>query len=602
MSPTSQDARPSFGAARKRGLGLLVGAALIALALALRLDRLGWGLQHLPDYDERIFVEEALGMIARGDWDHRFYEYPGLLLWMLRILLEATGARGAEAYLVSRGLVAAFSTATVGLVFAVASAWVSRRAAIAAALLLAVSPIDVETAHMLRPDAVIAPLLLLAMVLAAPKEGAPRPGAAVLAATVATAIKFSAAIVFAPLALVLALRRTRPAAVLGLFAGSAVGFAILSPYTFLAGAASLAGMRTQVGYHYGEAEATGFVAMVGGFLGHTLPRALSWPGLLLCAWGLVAGWRGDRRRTLLWLSFPALWLIVFSTSGARYGRFLVPILGALCVVLAMGVEDLLRRSRPIAAGAGLVVAAGVALSATGTRWYLGELAGLTMDRALAEARGVPGARFIGSPVVDIAALSRDPREITPLPGFRGAETAATQFDVLILPADMEAPRGFHALARIAPTSAHSGPALAVHRAAARFEVTALDPAGATLRSSAPDREAQLRDGVASTRWRSEGSRGFIEIRFASVTTPARLELDFGASPPDRDYDVLLTDDRGPLDTLALRPPVGRQRGGAAFSQVVAWTGRPTRTLRVDLHGSPPLRVGEMRVFEEADLR
>lgn len=602
MSPTSQDARPSSDAARERGLGLLVGAALMALALALRLHRLDWGLQHLPDYDERIFVEEALGMIARGDWDHRFYEYPGLLLWMLRILLEATGARGAEAYLASRVLVAVFSTATVGLVFAIASAWVSRRAAIAAALLLAVSPLDVETAHMLRPDAVIAPLLLLAMFLAVPMSGVPRLGAGVLAATVATAMKFSAAIVFAPLAGVAAMTRLRPTRAIGLGVGALVLFATLSPYTFLAGAESLSGMRTQVGYHYDETEAPGLPAMLGGFLTDTLPRAVSWPGAILCAWGVVVGWRSGRAQTRLWLSFPALWLIVFSTSGARYGRFLVPILGALCIVLAVGIEDLLRRSRPIAAGAGLLVAAGIALSGTGTRWFLAEIGGLTMDRALVAARSVPNVRFVGSPIVDIGALSGDPLEVTPLPGFRGAEAAAAQFDVLILPADMESPRGFHEMARIEPTSAHSGPALAVHRAPSRFEVRPLDPAGSTLRSSAPDREAQLRDGVASTRWRSEGSRGFIEIRFAAATTPARVELDFGASPPDRDFDVVLTDDRGALDTLALRPPIGRQRTGAPFSQVIVWSGRPTETLRLDLHGAAPLRIGELRVFVTADLR
>lgn len=602
MSPTSQDTRTPSSAARERGLGLLIGAGLVALALALRLHRLDWGLQHLPDYDERIFVEEALGMIARGDWDHRFYEYPGLLLWMLRILLEATGARGAEAYFASRALVAVFSAATVGLVFAIASAWVSRRAAIAAALLLAVSPIDVETAHMFRPDAVIAPLLLLAMVLAAPKTGAPRLGAAVLAATVATAMKFSAAIVFAPLAVVAIMSRVRAGRAVALALGSLVLFAMLSPYTFLAGAQSLSGMRTQVGYHYGDVETPGVPAMLAGFLTDTLPRALSWPGLILCAWGVAAGWRSRRAQTGLWLAFPLLWLVVFSTSGARYGRFLVPILGALCVVLALGIEDLLRRARPVAAGAGLLVAAGVALSGTGTRWFLAEIGGLTMDRALVAARSVPNVRFVGTPIVDIGALSGDPLEVTPLPGFRGGEAAAAQFDVLILPADMKAPHGFHETARIEPTSAHSGPALAVHRAPARFEVLALDPAGSMLRSSAPDREAQLRDGVASTRWRSEGSRGFIEIRFAAPTTPERVELDFGASPPDRDYEVVVNDDGGPLDTLALRPPVGRQRAGAAFSQVIAWSGRPTETLRLDLKGPAPLRIGELRVFEAAHLR
>ena len=599
MSPTNAESRLPSGVPGSRNVDALGGVVVVAVALALRLHHLGWGLQHLPDYDERIFVENVLGMISRGDWDHRFYEYPGLLLWMLRGLLEVTGARGAEAYLVCRGFVAVFSTATVGLVFAIANAWVSRRAAFAAALLLAVSPLDIETAHMLRPDAVIAPLLLLAMFFAVPRTGAPRLGAAVLAATVATAIKFSAAIMFAPLAVVALRTRLRPARAAALALGALTLFSLLSPYTFLGGAESLAGMRTQVDYHYDEAEAPGFAAMLGGFLTDTLPRSLSWPGLMVGVWGLLASWRAGRRQTLLWLSFPVIWLLVFSTSGARYGRFLVPILGTLCVVLAIGVEDLLARSRPVAAGAGLAIAASLILSGASTRWYLGELEGLTMDRAMDAVRGLPNARFIGSPVVDIGALSSERTEVTPLPGLRGTEDAAAQFDALILPARMAAPTGFREVARIEPTSTHSGPALAVYRAVVRFEARSLDPALASLQSSATDREARLRDGVASTRWRSEGARGFMEIRFAEPTTPARLELDYGASPPDRDYAVVVTDDTGTVDTLPLRPPVEGQRMGAPFSQVIAWSGRPTRRLRIDLAGGAPLRIGELRVFEAA---
>lgn len=595
MSPTSVDA----ASRRDRGLGVALGATVIAIALAVRFHHLGWGLQHLPDYDERIFVENALGMISRGDWDHRFYEYPGLLLWMLRGLLEATGARGAEAYLVSRGLIALFSATTVGLVFAIASRWVSRRAAVAAALLLALSPIDVETAHMLRPDVVIAPFVLLAMFFATPKAGPPRLAAAVLAGTVATAIKFSAAIVFAPLVAVAIMARLRPARTAGLAVVALVLFAALSPYTFLAGAESIAGMRTQVSYHYGEAEAPGFMAMLGGFVTDTLARALSWSGLLLGAWGVVAGWRSDRRRTLVWLSFPVLWLLVFSTSGARYGRFLVPVLGALAVLIARGIEDLLRRSRPVVFAVGLAIAVGLISTSLDTRWYLGEIANLTMDRALATVRALPNARFVGSPIIDLGALSVDTPDITPLPGFRGAEPAAAQFDALVLPSQMAAPAGFREAARIEPTSIHSGPALTVFRAAPVVETSLLDPAAAMLHSSAPDREAQLRDGAASTRWRSEGGRGFIEIRFADSAIPSRVELDFGASPPDRDYAVMVTDDRGPVEALPLRPPIERQHAGNPFSQVIAWEGRPTRTLRLDLEGRAPLRIGELRVFGAA---
>jgi hypothetical protein len=51
------------------GLGLV-----LVLAAFLRFTGLSFGLQHPPHSDERVFVESALGMIERGDLDHRYYE------------------------------------------------------------------------------------------------------------------------------------------------------------------------------------------------------------------------------------------------------------------------------------------------------------------------------------------------------------------------------------------------------------------------------------------------------------------------------------------------------------------------------------------------
>ena len=56
---------------------------ILLLAAALRFAGLGWGLRHPPHPDESVFVDNVAEMIDRGDLDHRYYQYPGLLFYML---------------------------------------------------------------------------------------------------------------------------------------------------------------------------------------------------------------------------------------------------------------------------------------------------------------------------------------------------------------------------------------------------------------------------------------------------------------------------------------------------------------------------------------
>src|SRR5919197_3201420 len=94
-------------------------AAVLVLAGVLRFTALSWGLRHVPHLDEQYFVENVRGMLARGDLDHRFHEYPGLMFYLL-LPLEAAVDRTTLArrgYLVARALVAAFGVASVGAVY-----------------------------------------------------------------------------------------------------------------------------------------------------------------------------------------------------------------------------------------------------------------------------------------------------------------------------------------------------------------------------------------------------------------------------------------------------------------------------------------------------
>jgi 4-amino-4-deoxy-L-arabinose transferase-like glycosyltransferase len=572
---------------------------LFAAAAWLRFIHLDYGLRHSPDYDESIFVENVLGMIARGDWDHRFYEYPGLLLWILRLVLAATGALGAEAYLVCRAVIALSSAVTVPLVFAATSSWVSRRAGWFAAAMVALSPIDIETAQMLRPDAMIAPVLFAALALAAPRQGAGHTRSAWAVAAVGTAIKFSGALVFAPLLLAAHGARRTWSEIATLSAMALLVFAALSPYTFLGAGESLAAMGVQLDYHYGASSGAGVWPALRGFLSETLMRALSLPGLALAAWGVALGLRLRSRFALCWILFPTLWILVFSTSGVRYGRFVVPVLGACCVLAALGLEDIWTRTRviAIAAATSALIASGLATS----RYISAISSPLTLDQALNWLGDHPDIQAVGSSISGLGAFESAGPEITTLRGFRGDAFVAAQFEALVLLGETSAPAGFALAARFAPESMYNGPELAVFRALAPRRLIPLDLRAALVRSSAPGRDAQLTDGLVSTRWRCDATKAFIELSWPNAVVPTRLDLSFGGMPPNRELRVAVSDDLGSLEVESLRPPFDRQRRTAeGFSQAMAWPERSTRTLRIDLAGPAPLRIGEIRVFTIAN--
>jgi hypothetical protein len=593
MVPVTQDRASS----RARVRIFILGAALFALALGPRLSHLDRGLRHQPEYDERIFVESALEMAARGDWDHRFYEYPGLLIWILRIVFKVADASGAQAYLAARILMALSSAVTVPLLFVVVSKRVSVRAGFAVALLLALSPIEIETVHMLRPDTIIAPFLFAALACDSSGKGG-RPWLAWALATIATALKFSAALVFAPLLASALASRMAPGRVARLCIASLVLFTLLSPYTLLAGASSVAGMETQLDYHYAGGPSVGFPSMLWRFVADIPVRALSLPGLALAAWGVTLGIRKRTRWMLGWIMFPICWILVFSSTGVRRDRFIVPVLGALCLLAAAGLEDLLERARPLGYA---LLALTLGLVGGGAGRYVASLnRPLTMDQALDWTRRTPGVETVGTTFAEIGALDPGTPELVMLRGFRGDPFVASQYDALILSAEGKGPPGFARAALLNSQTCCYDPDLAIYRAEAPRRFRALDLTQARVKSSARERDDKLNDGEVSTRWRADASPASVEIEWPAPVEPTRIEIAYGSMPPDRELKVTLSDDSGVIEAQSLRQPLTLQRPpGRDLSQVFGWPARPTRHLRLTLAGPTPMRIGELRVFADA---
>jgi 4-amino-4-deoxy-L-arabinose transferase-like glycosyltransferase len=323
--------------------------AILGLAAVLRVVGLGWGLRHPAHPDEGAFLDNVALMVRNGDLDHRYYQYPGLFFYMLYpfVWLLPHDPPGPSAYLAARAVVAAFGVAACALAARLGREVASTRVGLLAALLLAVSPVAVETAHMVRPDVVLQAFTFVAL-LALLRVG-PRPGGDLLSGAalgLAGAVKFSAAFLvpsYLARRLVCPVPRWRGVLLAG---GVAVAvFTLASPYAVLHVGAFVSGMRAQVGYHYQDRglAPVSYPRMVLYYL-EVWPKALGWPAVLLGLAGLVPALKAWR----VWVPFlllPVTAVAVLATSDVRHDRFLLPALSVAFVLAALGADHLGRWHR-----------------------------------------------------------------------------------------------------------------------------------------------------------------------------------------------------------------------------------------------------------------
>ncbi len=526
----------------------------------LRLVGLGWGERHRALGDESDFVDHVARMLVHHDLDHRFYEYPGFFLYLLAPGQWLTGApyNAFPAYLAGRLLVVGFGVASVGLVYLLGLRLRDRSTGLVAALLLAVSPVDVETAHMVRTDVPLETFLLLgllALLLVGPRLRA--DAWAGLALGAATAIKWSGALLVPS---ILARRLLVPGPRLRglLLAGglSVVTFAALSPYTFLHPRSATQGALVQLRYHYeGRVDAPGVSENLLGYLG-VLYRDLG-PFLLgACLAGLVVA-RRDWRRLAPMALFPVVVVAVFSTAELRYDRFLVPISGVLALLAALGIVGRAR-------GRTFATTALALLCAAWPLWGSVQVARAfrrpsTADRALdwVDSRARPGARL----VTTVRFLGLDTGRYEVLRPRRLDEwtlRAALDNDFVIARRD-ELPAAVAGLRRVGtllPAHPVEGPALLMLEPElppeVAFDEIRLDPAW--LRTSgASSHGLELCDGDVETVFRSPPGEGdaWIELDLAEPVALTRIELALAAGvihPPK--VRLLVAAEDGHWRTLA----------------------------------------------------
>jgi hypothetical protein len=585
---------------------------ILLLATALRFLGLPAGLRHVPHWDERVFVEAVGQMRAAGDLDHRFYEYPGLFVYLLwGALLPVEMPPGPTAYLVGRGLVAVSGLASVALVYLLGRRLAGPWAGLAGASLAAVSPIEVVTSHMIRPDVTLETLALLALLsftrLGEGRRGDTRAGVALGAAA---SIKLTGALLVPSYLLARWLApapRLRPALRTG---GIALAVLVVTtPYAIFHWRQFLGGIGVQLGAHYeGGAEGPPFSwSIVRYYLG-ILGAGLGPIGVVLATAGFVLALRAWRAWGPL-LVHPLATLLVLSTADIRYLRHMVPVTGVVSLLAGLAVARLGAR-RPRWALA-LAVAAPTVPLADSAGYVFTLRQPSTWDRTVDWLHAhAPGARVLST----VPELGVDPHRLEVVPATGRAvldRRLALDVDYVAWTGPPAALLGGLRPAFVAEAwREEAGPPMSVYLVPEalrpRFQAVTLDASWLSASENGSDLP-NLLDGRPTTYWTTSAPQrpgSWIEVGLPAPVVLGRIELELGRRPQRSAAALrLLVSDDGlafrTIEAAAARAPVDAQSARPVEpSQVLVFPPTSARALRLEQTGTSERRwgVSELRLL------
>lgn len=454
----------------REAAGTLLLAAILVVALGLRLWGIAWGLPHsLINIDETVVVPKAFA-VARGNVNPHWFLYPSFFFYLLAAvdLLAAPvlwATRGDNPlsmaafvvdptpyYLLGRLTSAALGTASVYLVYRLGRAAFGRLAGLLGALCLAVLPLHVAYSHMAVTDVAATALSLLALMLlheAARGRGRRWLIAGAAAAGLATTTKYNLGMLLLPatVAAVLACKGEAVARVAEggrassvwlrllvarLYGPMLAAFILGSPFVLLDAPRFIADFVRQnriqsrgwLGY---ENVSNGFWYNLATNLQGTLGLVL----LALCLAGLA--WALRRRTTLdvMLAPYVIVYFVYVSTWKALADRYLLPILPLLVLLAARLCAEALRlqgrRRRAALPTLAVVVVAALAVPVTtSVRFDLG-LSGAdtrVLAKAWAEdnlpAGSVVAAENYGPPLASEEDAAFYPKGVAP-PVYRVLE-------------------------------------------------------------------------------------------------------------------------------------------------------------------------------------
>jgi 4-amino-4-deoxy-L-arabinose transferase-like glycosyltransferase len=372
--------------------GRLLLLLILAGALGVRLWGLDFGLPHVLARPDELFVYGVAFGILAGNPNPNMFDYPGVYLylvtglfslyyWWYRITGRVTAVEEFREifrtdyepfFLVTRGVTALFGTITVGVCHAIVAPLFGRTAGLASAFFLAFAFLHVRDSHYATTDVPLT-LFVMCALLAALRVHRTRSGReawlAGVAAGLAVGIKYNAAPVVVPLAIVEGLhawplrgdwrRMLRETHLWRMAVATLAVFLATSPYLVLDygnAARQLQSLAAQASVGMTPPE------MLGSGWGYHLPfslrHGLGIPLLTAGLTGLV--WMALRRPQLALIlgSFP---LAYYVAAGAGYNvfvRYMVPVVPFLCLFAGYLVAEIassaaprLRVPRPVLAGA-----------------------------------------------------------------------------------------------------------------------------------------------------------------------------------------------------------------------------------------------------------
>jgi 4-amino-4-deoxy-L-arabinose transferase-like glycosyltransferase len=373
----------------RAGAGVHSSRAVLTLVLlgaaVLRLWGVSSGVPSRLGVDEPEIMERAVRIIRTGDFNPHFFDYPSLYIYVQAIVAAARFVVGAvrgewtslaeaptsEFYVWGRVVTALTGTATVWLVYIAGLRWGAPTAGIAAAL-LAVMPMHVRESHFVLTDIPLTFFVTASFLLslrASEKGTASAFAWAGAAAGLAVATKYTGApaLLFPLLACSIALppHTSRRVGAAAAFASATGAFLLAAPYTIL----DLPGFLNGLAWLSNSYRVTALPEPPAiTYLKH-LRINFGSPAVLLAAAGLALAIaqlaRGAGRvKSALVVVFPIVYYTFISRQPLVYGRYLLPLVPLLCLLIAAAVAAAghLTASRFSRAAAAVLTVAVVALA------------------------------------------------------------------------------------------------------------------------------------------------------------------------------------------------------------------------------------------------
>jgi len=367
-------------------------AGILALATAVRLWGLGFGLPHTQARPDETQIIDVTLHFLRGDFKPTFYDYPWLYMWLLTGLYLAyyvwglaTGSFHSLAelvaswptnwepfFLISRGLSAAAGVATVAVVSRLARKLWDDQTGLVAALFMALAFIHARDSHFGTTDVMMTLFIVssVSVLVSAHLSGNRSMFAlAGLLGGLATATKYNGVFLVAPFVVSqLLYAQASPGRRLAAFLDARlVWFAL--PFLF--------GLAVGIPFVFTDADR--FWAAMGQLahsmrvgqgpmnpengwqhhLTYSLRYGLSLPLLVAGVAGAIALGLREPRRAALLFTFPLVYFAVAGSFGSLFFRYMIPVVPFLTVAAAWMVTATIRRLIPsgpaVAVAAALVV-------------------------------------------------------------------------------------------------------------------------------------------------------------------------------------------------------------------------------------------------------